>query len=165
MTPEELAEASADVLARVIDIETMLDVIISQHYLGKVSRKFLYEVLYDEWFTFGLKVKIFSKITSETSLEHKLNQLASIRNYFAHRGRLTVDLGRGDELFVPDPKNPAKSIDFDDLYKKFSTLADALEPVLIEHFERAGGRISENKRFVGQKLIYARDYPRYPRAK
>jgi hypothetical protein len=162
MTPEELGEARANVIERAIYIETWLDLIISQYYLGRVSGKFLSEVLYDEWFNFGLKVKIFSKITSAKSWEHKLNRLASIRNYFAHRGRVTVDFERSDEPFVPDPKNHAKSIDFDDLYKEFSKLADALEPALVEHYKRAGGRWREQN---GQRVIYALDYARYPRNK
>ena len=60
MTAEELAEARANVIERAIHIESMLDAIISQHYLSHVSQKFLFEVLYDEWFSFGFKVKIFS---------------------------------------------------------------------------------------------------------
>jgi len=154
MTAEELAEARANVIERAIHIESMLDAIISQHYLSHVSQKFLFEVLYDEWFSFGFKVKIFSKITSEQSWVHKLNRLSNIRNYFAHRGRLMFS---GDsEPFVPDPKDPAKSIDFDRLYSEFSKLDDALEPFLLEHFERAGGRFTDDQRVAGGKVIHYR---------
>jgi hypothetical protein len=120
-----------------------------------VTKKFLFEVLYDEYFNFGLKVKIFSKITSEQSLPHKLNRLASIRNHFAHRGRMVMDFERGGERFVPDPKNFAKSINLDDLYTEFCKLADALEPVPLEHFQRAGGQLADEQGTDGPRLIRA----------
>jgi hypothetical protein len=157
MTPEDLSEARANVIERAINIETLLDAIISQHYIGRVTRKFLFEVLYDEYFNFGLKVKIFSQITSEQSWVHKLNRLASIRNHFVHRGRLTVDFERGEEPFVPDPKNVAKSIDFDGLYTEFGKLADALETFLFEHYTRAGGQLIDEPAAGGRKVIRAEE--------
>jgi hypothetical protein len=126
-------------------------------------REFLFEVLHDEYFNFGLKVKIFAKITSEKSLEHKINRLGKIRNYFAHRGRLIVELGSDGELFAPDPKDPAKSIDFDALYTEFGNLADALEPVLLDHYKHAGGRLGVNQRFDGKVVFYAHDSARIRR--
>ena len=153
MNPKELAEARAIVIERAINVETMLDAIISQHYIGKVTKNFVFEVLYDEYFNFGIKAKIFSKITPDQSWFHKLNRLSSIRNYFAHRGRVTVDFERGGDPFVPDPKNFAKAIDFDGLFTEFCKLADALEPVLMEHFLRAGGRLMEESDATGRKVI------------
>src|ERR1700736_1318213 len=107
MDSQELAAARANVIERAINIESLLDVIISQHYLGKVTKKFLFEVLYDEYFNFGLKSKIFGKIVADQAWVHKLNRAASIRNYFAHRGRVTVDFERDNVPFVPDPKKPS----------------------------------------------------------
>jgi hypothetical protein len=61
MGPDDLAAARADVMERAITIEGLLDAIISQQYLGRVTKTFLFEVLYDEYFNFGLKAKIYSE--------------------------------------------------------------------------------------------------------
>ena len=46
MNPKELAESRAIVIERAINVETMLDAIISQHYIGKVTKNFVFEVEY-----------------------------------------------------------------------------------------------------------------------
>jgi hypothetical protein len=155
MDGDELANARAEVITRAINVEGLLDAIISQQYLGKVSKGFLFEVLYDEYFSFGLKVKIFSKITSDQGWFHKLNRLGTIRNYFAHRGKWTVDFGKGPDPFVPDPKKPSEAIDFHKLLSEFEKLADELETVLFEHYRRAGGQLMDNA--DGRTMIHAVD--------
>ena len=43
---------------RFINIETMINAIISQHYFKKVPLNFYLEVLYDEYFSFALRRRI-----------------------------------------------------------------------------------------------------------
>jgi hypothetical protein len=161
MEPRELSEARATVIERAINVEGLLDVIISQHYLGRVTKSFLFDVLYDEYFSFGLKVKIFGKKSTERSAVHKLNRLGSIRNYFAHRGRLTVDFERGEYPFVPDPKKPSEPINFESLLREFHKLADELEPLLMEQYRRAGGELLDDAVSGGKNMIHAEsDSPR-----
>jgi hypothetical protein len=78
----------------------------------ETERRFLFEVLYDEHFSSGLKINVYSKITSEQSWTNKLRRLSSIRNYFAHRGREITEVGRDRGPFVPirkAPRNPSIS--------------------------------------------------------
>ena len=156
MAPDDLAAARADVIERAITIEGLLDAIISQQYLGRVTKRFLFEVLYDEYFNFGLKARIYSKITPEESSYRKLQRLSSIRNYFAHRGRLALDFGRDGGPFVPDPKDTAKAIDFGALYAEFIKLADTLVPELVEQYRRLGGKLMDDSG-LARMVIHAED--------
>jgi hypothetical protein len=69
---------------------------------------------------------------------------------------LTVDFERGEVPFVPDPKRPSEPINFSDLHLEFGKLADGLEPILLDHYERAGGRLLD-EHTSGKKMIYAED--------
>ena len=62
MDETELTEARGQIIEDSIDLETMINLVISIHYLGKISSQFYYEVLYDEYFTLGLKLRILEKI-------------------------------------------------------------------------------------------------------
>lgn len=44
------------VIEKTINVEWLMSSIISQHYLKRVIKEFLLEVLYDEYFSFALKL-------------------------------------------------------------------------------------------------------------
>ena len=74
-----------------IKLEGYVNTIISQYYLGRVSKDFFWEVLQDELFNFGLRSNILEKIFQQISPDKKskqlienLRRLSKIRNYFAH---------------------------------------------------------------------------------
>ena len=52
----------SEVIERFINIEWLLNAIITQHYFKRMVSSFLFEVLYDEYFNFGLKRRIIEKI-------------------------------------------------------------------------------------------------------
>jgi hypothetical protein len=125
MDESRLTEARGEIIEDLIDLETMINVVISAHYFGKVSAPFYYEVLYDEYFSFGLKLNILEKIIPAHHRKHieNLRRLGTIRNYFAHRGTQFIHPGtvgkNGTVGMVPDPKKPDRSIDYDNLYEEF----------------------------------------------
>lgn len=57
-----MSKYRSEVIERTINIEWMLNVIITQHYFGRLLYSFVLEVLYNEYFSFALKHRIFKKI-------------------------------------------------------------------------------------------------------
>lgn len=55
MDKDEISKCRAEVIERFINIEWIINAIISQHYLKRVVVSFILEVLYDEYFSFALK--------------------------------------------------------------------------------------------------------------
>jgi len=91
MTDKTTSEHRSEVIEKSINIEWLVSAIITQHYFKRTYEPFLLEVLYDEYFSFGLKSKILEKIikkvdtiSMDKSIINKLNRLNTIRNYFAH---------------------------------------------------------------------------------
>jgi len=72
-----------------------------------------------------------------------INRLNTIRNYFAHCGQEMSDRG-ASSFYVPDPRKPAKPIDFEVLYSEFNSLAPAIEEFLFEAFKSKGGQFSDS---------------------
>ena len=52
----------SEVIERFINVGWLLNAIITQHYFKRIVSSFLFEVLYDEYFNFGLKRRIIEKI-------------------------------------------------------------------------------------------------------
>ena len=86
MNRDKISKCRAEVIERFINIESIIDAIICQHYFKRVIMKFYFEVLYDEYFSFGLKRRILEKIFKDIDSQklQDLNRLNTIRNYFAH---------------------------------------------------------------------------------
>jgi len=138
-------ERRAEVIERFINIEQVVNAIISQHYFGKQALPFILRVLYDEGFNFGMKRRILEKIVPELdkgTREH-LGRLNNIRNLFAHTDE---NIFLGDGVPPPDVKciavNPKKMSDWDGTV---AGLADcALDfPALYEEFVRLAGPVEE----------------------
>jgi len=97
------------------------------------GRLFLDEVLYDEYFTFGLRLHVLTKIAPEFKKnERALHRIGYIRNRFAHcyPNNLLVEDSGARRLVAVDPRSPQGTVDFDALYAEFKDLYPDLEKQL-----------------------------------
>jgi hypothetical protein len=145
-----------DVIERAINIEWMVNCLLSQHYLGRVSSGFVLQFLYDESCTFGLKVnvllKVFPSLTAN-GFDQRLRRLNRIRNYFAHCGQILGDMDTGIEG-VPDPKKPSAHIDFAALNDEFTLLEREVFATLDRLCNESGIALGEDVqgKFLGVTL-------------
>ena len=149
MTEKGLPTLRAEVIQELIGLEALVDCVISVHYLGKISKAFYNEVLYDEYFSFGLKVRILSKILSSEGKEGEdqirvLQRLNNIRNIFAHCGATWYAADSG-ESFVPNPKKPDQGLDFDALRAEFNGALPAVRDYLLLKAVEKGAEIKINR--------------------
>ncbi len=125
MDKETLSTYRAEVIEKFINIETIINIIICQRYFKKVIRDFYFEVLYDEYFTFGLRRRILEKILKNIDKQYKekvqdLNRLNTIRNYFAHCNQEYIEgPDKTQKGKVLDPRNIDREVNFKDLYSEF----------------------------------------------
>jgi len=145
MNKERLAQYRSEVIERFINIETIINAIISQHYFKRVLKPFYFEVLYDEYFSFALRRRILEKIAKDIDSQkvQDLNRLNTVRNYFAHCNQeifegpdIPDETQRGK---IIDPRNTAKEIDFDGLYTEFMIKAAGVEGYLFKLYKDMGG--------------------------
>ncbi len=145
MNHETLSKYRNEIIEKTINIEWLINAIISQHYFKKVVKPFLLEVLYDENFAFSLKRNILEKIVPlfDKNKMQDLRRLMTIRNYFAHCNQeflqITEFVDSERKGNVPDPRNPARGIDFEELYFEFTRKNDGLTKYLAEKFIEKGG--------------------------
>jgi hypothetical protein len=58
MDDTTLAKLRGDVINRTVNIETIMSLIITQHYFGRILKSFFVDVLYNEGFSWRLKCSI-----------------------------------------------------------------------------------------------------------
>lgn len=143
-TPE--SKLRSEVIERFINIEWILNAIITQHYFKRIFAPFLFEVLYDEYFNFGLKRRIIEKIIPNLNrqLLQDLNRLNTIRNYFAHCNQ---EIFRGSKIpdpdekgIIPDPRKLYREVDFKKLYEEFMKKEGPVINYLWDVFQSLGGK-------------------------
>jgi hypothetical protein len=131
MEKEKLSKYRSEVIERFINVEWLMNAIISQHYFKRVLMPFLLEVLYDEYFSFSLKRRILEKIIKDADNQkvQDLNRLNTIRNYFAHCNQEIFEISdtKKEKGKVIDPRNIRKEIDFEGLYSEFIKIAGGVE--------------------------------------
>jgi len=140
MTKEQISSYRSEVIEKFINIEWLINCIISQHYFSQVNRDFIFEVLYDDQCSFGLKRNIFLKAIGDADNKkvEDLNRLNKIRNLFAHCDSQDPNMpGK-----IVDPKNREAQIDFEQLYQDFVRLAPGVVQYLFSIFQGRGGKIS-----------------------
>lgn len=157
----KIIKQRGEVISKFINIEWIINAIISQWYMGKVEKEFVLEVLYDEYFGFSLKRRIIEKIFSErapSKLKPKLkfmldslNRLNSIRNYFAHCTE-SMTLSNIDGGYIPDPKNHDKPLNFQDLYDEFIKKEKEVREYLHNLFISIGGKAKLDKKKKAHKI-------------
>lgn len=145
----QISEQRSDVIEMFIGLEALVDCIIAVHYLGRLSLAFYHEVLYDEYFSFGLKVRILDKIlaTDDKAAKQVIQQLRranNIRNIFAHCGITRYESKTG-QSYVPNPRKPEEGIDFDALHAEFAASIPALRDFLLKRTSEKGAEIKINK--------------------
>ena len=143
MDKDTLSKYRSEVIERFINIETIIDAIICQHYFKRVLMPFLLEVLYDEYFSFGLKRRILEKIVKDIDSRRvqELNRLNTIRNYFAHCNQEIFEVSAKEKKRgkIIDPRNISKGINFEELYADFVSKADGVEEYLFKLYQDLGG--------------------------
>lgn len=161
MDKKTLSKYRGEVIDKFVNIESLINAIISQHYFKEVKGSFLLEVLYDEYFTFGLRRRILTKIIPDfdDKIIQDLNRLNTIRNYFVHCGpefvRASQKVGR--KRVVPDPRKRSlePGIDFEKLYREFFAKWEGVQEYLLKVFVDLGGVPIDNGSlkvtFVGRR--------------
>ncbi len=145
----EISVQRASVIEEFIGLEALVDCVIGVHYLGRLSLAFYHEVLYDEYFSFGLKVRILEKILASDGKAGKetvqrLRRASSIRNIFAHCGVTRYEASAGRSC-VPNPRDPEEGIDYGVLYAEYSVSIPLLRDFLLQKAVEKGAKISINK--------------------
>lgn len=161
MNKNKIIKQRGEVINKFINIEWIINAIISQWYMSKVEKEFVLEVLYDVYFSFALKRRIIEKIFAKrcnSKLKPKLrymldslNRLNSIRNYFAHCTE-TMTLNNIDGEYIPDPKNHDKPLDFQVLYSEFIKKEKEVNEYFYDLFISIGGKATIDKKKKARKI-------------
>ena len=140
----KIAQYRGAIIHDSINIEALIEAIIAVYFVrDNKNNEFNRKVLDDEYFSFGLKIRILEKINIglEKKLTEKIRKINDIRNKFAHK--------------VPGiiPKSGPISISFDitkeapekieDLHKEFLKLLEEVKPELDKIFWKL---VEENKK-------------------
>jgi len=144
MNKDNISKYRAEVIERFINIEWLINALISQHYFKRVIKPFLLEVLYDEHFGFGLRRSILKKIIKDIDNQkvQDLNRLNTIRNYFAHCNQEIIEGPNKTQTGkIIDPRNIEKEVNFESLYAEFTQIAGGVEEYLAKLFQDLGGVI------------------------
>jgi hypothetical protein len=152
---EKLKEYRNKVLERVNHTDILVSSIISSYYFktGGVSLGFISTVLYQEPLSFKSRINILRNILKEMELKkedgkdriikirtqiNKLDEMAKIRNIFAHcELKITI---KGEEEHIFNPRDFHKSIDFEEEYQKLIKLDAEVNPILFCLYEELGGK-------------------------
>jgi len=142
MDRDTLSKYRSEVIERFINIEWIINAIISQHYFKRVILPFVLEVLYDEYFSFALKRRILEKVIKNIDNRkiQDLNRLNTIRNYFAHCNQeIILGVDKTQKGKIIDPRNIQKEVNFGSLYADFMERAGGVEGYLAKLFQDLGG--------------------------
>jgi len=129
-----------EVIERAINIEMLVNAIISQKYFGRVVLPFVREVLLE--LPFFKKIEILQKFGIDGEVINKLHDIRGIRNIFAHRN-LSYHLKTDENWKVvslgkKENKDLAEN-DFERNYQKFVQLAPEVEAELFIIYDKMGG--------------------------
>jgi hypothetical protein len=144
---ERISRYRSEVIERTINVEWLMNAIISQHYFKRVVKPFILEVLYDEYFSFALKRRVLEKIVEnlDRKILQDLNRVNTIRNYFAHCNQRFLDAvdmpKKKAEGEVIDPRRLDRAIDFEKLYNEFTGIISGIEKYLATIYLEKGGEL------------------------
>ena len=146
MENDLISKYRSEVIERFINLEWLINAIISQHYFNNVYLQFMLEVLYDENFPFSLRKNILVKIcpSFDKKILQKIYRLNTIRNYFSHCNQEIIELNNPTEGKVIDPRNLNCSIDFEMLYQEFMSEIGEIEEYLSSIYKSKGGIITSD---------------------
>ncbi|MCF7846740.1 MAG: hypothetical protein K9M51_01595 [Candidatus Gracilibacteria bacterium] len=143
---KEISQWRSEVIEKFINLEWLINSIISQKYLKACSYPFLFDFLYDVNCTFALKRNVLFKISPDFPEKDNLNRLNNIRNLFAHCNqelfRNISNAPPSDAIgVIPNPKNPERDICFKQLHEEFNTKEPAVARALLEIYYSLGGQL------------------------
>lgn len=142
----------AEIIEKFINIESLMNSIITRRFFKYPPVEFLFDVLYDPCFTFALRRNIFLKVYpsfNDKKLED-LNRLNNIRNLFAHCGPEVVWVASPPSshspTVIPDPKKPREKVfDFESLHKEFLEKEGPMTVYLADIYKKLGGEFIKAK--------------------
>lgn len=142
---KRISEYRSEVIEKFINIEWLINAIISQYYLKRVDKSFLFDILYDVNCFFALKRNVLQKIAPSFSKLEDLNRLSNIRNYFAHCGQEVFPGSKkpepGERGKVLDPKDTKRELDFQSLYNEFKSKESDVTKELANLLVSLGGKL------------------------
>ena len=145
MDREALSKARAEVIEKSINLEWIINAIISQHYFKRVYLAFVLDFLYDEYCSFALKRRLIEKIVKDIDSNQiqNLNRLNTIRNIFAHCGQEIFEgsaIPSKDQIGkVPHPRKTNEALDFKGLHQEFLEKESKVVKYLFGIYENLGG--------------------------
>jgi len=144
---KKISKYRSEVIEKFINIEWLINAVISQYYFKKVIYSFVFDLLYDVNCTFALKRNVLQKIAPEFSKSklEELNRLNNIRNFFAHCNQKTFKSitkpSPREKGKVLNPKNIKKELDFEELYQEFVKKEVEITKALAELYKSFEGKI------------------------
>lgn len=141
---KQIALYRSEIIEKFINVEKIMNLIISQYYFKKVRIDFLLDVLYNQYSNFALRLEIIKKILPEfdSKIEYDLRKLNVTRNYFAHWDVTLFknEMGKpSQESYTPHPKNKDKTLDFKESYQEFIEKENGITEYLFEEYKKLGG--------------------------
>lgn len=137
---KNLSQKRGEIIEKFMNIELIISCIIARNYAPKengINKTFLTDVLYDEYFHCGLKIRILEKIVEDSILIQELRRLNKIRNIFAHSGHTILtklEIGKLREKKVNLSRSIEQNPDYQKLYNEFrkkqKTCSEKLSDIL-----------------------------------
>lgn len=128
---DSVAEMRGLIIERSVNIESLVNVIISMHFFKVPRLDFIEMVLEDEYFSAGTRVSILERLVKiDSSLLGKIRELHKIRNVFAHRiANRTTNTNKSSQVVAKG--KDGQEIDFSLKADQFHKLADEVEQALV----------------------------------
>ena len=140
----KIQEYRGFIIGKAIDIEGMINAILNLYFARKSEQnEFMHKLLDDEYFSFGLKIRILEKIKLDLNkgLIERMRRINNIRNEFAHKvPGIVPKSGPISISFDITRENPKK---IEELYTEFFKLVEEIGPELDKIFSNL---VEENKK-------------------
>jgi hypothetical protein len=163
MNETDLIALRGRVVHQFAQIETVLDTIVSiRLFGGRISQAFLLDVTSNEYYSWALRLSVFNRIVNRndwgegwidekalSKLDASLRRLATLRNLFAHAGRVRESLD-GVRAYI-DPKDSGKELDFSARAKEFDETRANVEPTLETLLRKAFEKYPPHPAIFGEK--------------
>jgi hypothetical protein len=139
---DTIREKRGAVTTNFASLEYFIAQFITQHYFGRPDPRFMSEVLEDEYFSFGLMVKIFDKALSTYPDEYKtfpfqkLRRLQRLRNIIVHarlQSPATLDAENGHIASINGVffHHGGEDKDVFAVFKEYEKLREVVQPALL----------------------------------
>jgi len=123
MSEKELGHIRSEVISNFLEVERLVNVIITQHYFGMLYANFMMEVLYDPGCRFSFKLNILEKtgqVTEGTML--LLRRLYELKKIFSSdHFEFALD-NEGEQQYVIVDGKTGNVLDYDVCYEEFSDI-------------------------------------------